>query len=251
MKVMECVKEMLSWRRSVQEEKLSVGFVPTMGALHAGHISLFRRARQECDRVVVSIFVNPAQFNDPKDLEKYPRPLERDLEFAAQADVDAVFLPPSAEMYADGYRFQLHESELTKILCGASRPGHFSGVLTVVLKLLQIVHPNRAYFGEKDYQQYLLIRDMAKAFFLPCEIVSQPTVREADGLAMSSRNVRLTPDQRRKAPLLYQLLRSSKPPIAMRAELEEAGFQIDYLEERFGRRFAAVFLGDVRLIDNV
>jgi pantoate--beta-alanine ligase len=251
MRLIETVSAIKAWRRELQDEQLTLGFIPTMGALHAGHLSLFERARQECDRVAVSIFVNPTQFNDPKDLEKYPRPLERDLELARQKNVDMVFLPNSKEMYADDYRFQLRETKLSQILCGTTRPGHFEGVLTVVMKLLNIVNPNRAYFGEKDYQQFLLIRDMAKTFFLDCEILSLPTVRELDGLAMSSRNVRLTPEQRKAAPLLFNELKSSKPLTEVRTTLEAAGFRVDYLEEHFGRRFVAAFLGDVRLIDNV
>jgi pantoate--beta-alanine ligase len=251
MTVIENVHAFKDWRRELQEEQLTLGFVPTMGALHAGHLSLFERAKQECDRVAISIFVNPTQFNDPKDLEKYPRPLDRDLELARQKNVDVVFLPNAKEMYSDEYRYQMRETKVSQILCGATRPGHFEGVLTVVMKLLNITSPNRAYFGEKDYQQFLLIRDMAKAFFMDCEVLALPTMRELDGLAMSSRNVRLTPEERKLAPLLFSELKSKKPLSAIRTTLEAAGFRIDYLEELFGRRFIAAFLGEVRLIDNV
>lgn len=251
MMVLESVAAFRDWRAHLKAEGSSLGFVPTMGALHEGHLSLLKKAKSECDRVALSIFVNPTQFNDPQDLEKYPRPLERDLELARQLEVDAVFLPNAKEMYADQYRFQLQEKQLSQILCGATRPGHFEGVLTVVMKLLNVVKPHRAYFGEKDYQQFLLIREMAKAFFLECDIIGLPTLREADGLAMSSRNVRLTSEHRKIAPLLYSELKSSKSLNEVRTTLESAGFRIDYLEEHFGRRFAAVFLGDVRLIDNV
>lgn len=251
MKVLETVSNMKECRAQLEQNGVSVGFVPTMGALHEGHLKLITRAKQECDRVIVSIFVNPTQFNDPKDLEKYPRPLERDLELSRAAQVDVLFLPQARDIYSDDYRFQIQENRLSKILCGATRPGHFDGVLTVVMKLLTITRPHRAYFGEKDYQQFLLIRDMAKAFFLSTEIVSMPTVREPDGLAMSSRNVRLTSEQRRLAPMLYRELKSGKPLPEVRAALEAAGFGVDYVEQHLNRRFVAAFLGDVRLIDNV
>jgi len=251
MRVIETVASFREWRNDLKQEQQSLGFVPTMGALHSGHLSLFKQAKQECDQVAISIFVNPTQFNDPKDLEKYPRPLERDLEMAKQIGVDAVFVPQAQEIYADKYRYQVLERDLSKILCGSTRPGHFEGVLTVVMKLLNITSPERAYFGEKDYQQFLLIRDMAKAFFMPTQVVSLPTIRESDGLAMSSRNVRLTPSERQLAPMIYRELKSSKPLSDVRSALESAGFRIDYLEEHFGRRFIAAFLGEVRLIDNV
>lgn len=251
MKIVETVADFRQWRHDLHQQGLSLGFVPTMGALHAGHLSLFKQAKQECDRVAISIFVNPTQFNDPKDLEKYPRPLERDLELARNIGVDAVFLPQTKEIYADNYCYQVTEQSLSRILCGATRHGHFEGVLTVVMKLLNVTNPNRAYFGEKDYQQFLLIREMAKAFFLQTEIIGLPIIREADGLAMSSRNVRLTTEQRKLAPLLYRELKNKKTLNEVRATLEAAGFRIDYLEEHFGRRFVAAFLGEVRLIDNV
>jgi pantoate--beta-alanine ligase len=251
MKILEGVRDMKECRFEMEQNGSTVGFVPTMGALHDGHMQLVERAKQECDRVILSIFVNPTQFNDPKDLEKYPRPLERDLELARRHQIDVVFLPIYKEIYADDYRFKIQENKLSSILCGATRPGHFDGVLTVVMKLLMITRPQRAYFGEKDYQQYLLIRDMAKAFLLSTEIIGLPTARESDGLAMSSRNSRLTKDQRLLAPLLYRELRSGKPLADVRANLENAGFRIDYLEEHFGRKFVAAFLGEVRLIDNV
>jgi pantoate--beta-alanine ligase len=251
MTVIESVAQFRDWRRSLEQEHLSLGFVPTMGALHSGHLSLFQRAKQECDRVAISIFVNPTQFNDPKDLEKYPRPLENDLELARHAGVDVVFLPQANEIYADNYRFQLVERNLSRILCGATRPGHFEGVLTVVMKLLNITTPGRAYFGEKDYQQFLLIREMAKAFFMNTQIIGLPTIRESDGLAMSSRNVRLTPEHRQLAPMIYRELKSGKSLTEVGSALEAAGFRLDYLEEHFGRKFVAAFLGEVRLIDNV
>lgn len=229
----------------------SVGFVPTMGALHEGHYSLVKRARGECEVVIASIFVNPTQFNDPTDLEKYPRTLEADLEGLASAGCDYVFLPQGSEIYADNYRFEVREKKISAELCGAHRPGHFEGVLTVVLKLFQLVRPQKAYFGEKDYQQLKLIQDMSQSLFLGVEVVPCPTLREADGLAMSSRNLRLQSEERRKAPLLFQVLRNSADVDTARLELERAGFRVDYVEEKWGRRFGAAFLGNVRLIDNV
>ena len=152
MKILETVHDMKLYRQKMTS---TVGFIPTMGALHRGHLSLIAKAKQECDGIITSIFVNPTQFNDPKDLAKYPRPLERDLTMARQVGVDVVFLPTAKEMYVDEYRFQIRENQLSKMLCGAHRPGHFEGVLTVVMKLLMTTTPDRAYFGEKDYQQFL------------------------------------------------------------------------------------------------
>jgi pantoate--beta-alanine ligase len=234
-----------------QVHSTSVGFVPTMGALHTGHLSLIERAKRENQIVAVSIFVNPTQFNNPNDLEKYPRPMDADVALLENAGVDYLFLPTREEIYPDTYRFRVSENLLSSILCGPTRPGHFDGVLTIVLKLLQIVSPARAYFGEKDYQQFLLIRDMAQAFFLKSEIVPCPTVREADGLAMSSRNTLLTSEQRERAPFIYKTIRTAKSAIDAREALTAAGFRVDYVEDHFNRRFVAAFLGDVRLIDNV
>jgi len=229
----------------------SVGFVPTMGALHEGHYSLVERARRDCDVVIASIFVNPTQFNDPSDLEKYPRPVEEDLAGLKSAGVDHVFLPNPADMYADNYRFEVREKEFSKVLCGAHRAGHFEGVLTVVLKLFNLVKPDKAFFGEKDYQQLKLITDMATTLFLDVDVVPCPTLREPDGLAMSSRNLRLSAGEREIAPALYRALKTALTPEAARLALEKSGFKVDYIEERWGRRFGAAFLGDVRLIDNV
>lgn len=232
-----------------------IGFVPTMGALHEGHLSLIERAKSECDHVIVSVFVNPTQFNDPNDLAKYPRPIEQDVELLRKAGADAVFLPQPEEIYADKYRFKVTENEFSKKLCGASRPGHFDGVLTVVLKLFQLARPDRAYFGEKDYQQLQLIKDMSEALFLDIEVVPCPTKREADGLAMSSRNLRLSSEQRETAPMIYKVLRTLADKkidaVDARVQLESAGFRVDYVENYFGRWFVAAFLGEVRLIDNL
>lgn len=228
----------------------SIGFVPTMGALHAGHGALLARARAENERVVLSVFVNPTQFNDPTDLAKYPRTLEDDVALAG-ANVDAVIAPTPDEMYPDRYHYRVTENELSARWEGAHRPGHFDGVLTVVLKLLHLVQPTRAYFGEKDWQQLQLVRGMVEALMVPCEIVPCPTVREADGLAMSSRNRRLSEQGRRQAAEFPRALRRSSSAAAAVAALERAGFEVDYVDDADGRRLAAVRLEGVRLIDNV
>jgi pantoate--beta-alanine ligase len=230
---------------------LSIGFVPTMGALHRGHLSLIERAAAENDRVAISIYLNPTQYDDPDDLANYPRPLEADLEKAQAAGAQIAFLPEYEDIYADAYRYRVSEHRFSRVLEGAHRDGHFDGVLTVVMKLFGIVRPDRAYFGEKDWQQLQLVRDMARAFFLDPEVVSCPIVREADGLAMSSRNVRLTPEERKLAPEFHRLLSSGVPVDEMEAALESAGFEVDYVERHGDRILGAVRLGEVRLIDNV
>lgn len=222
-----------------------------MGALHDGHLSLLGRARQENDLVVASIFVNPAQFNDKADLARYPRPLAGDIKKLESVGTDFLLLPSAGDMYPDGYSYRVTETRDSAGLCGAFRPGHFDGVLTVVLKLLNLVKADRAYFGEKDFQQYRLIKGMAAAFFLDTEIVPCPTLREDDGLAMSSRNLLLEPAHRELAPALYKALRAKGSPSEIKRRLAALGFKPDYVEQRWGRRFAAAKLGKVRLIDNV
>lgn len=247
--VLESPRAFADWRKSV--EGRSVGFVPTMGALHAGHETLMKRARAENEVAVLSVFVNPTQFNDPNDFAKYPVTWEADLRMARSNGIDAVFAPSRDLMYPDDYRYKVIETEFSKLLCGKDRPGHFDGVLTVVLKLLNLARPTQTYFGEKDYQQLSLIRGMAAAFFMDVRIVAVETVRERDGLAMSSRNVRLTAEQREKAPLIHQALTRSPTAEEAARLLSAEGFGVDYVTDREGRRFAAARLGDVRLIDNV
>ena len=230
---------------------ITLGFVPTMGALHEGHLSLVRRSLAENDRTLVSIFVNPTQFDDPVDHERYPRTLEADLAMLRAEGTEFVLVPGQADLYADGYRYRVTEIERSRVLEGAHRPGHFDAVLTVVLKLLQIASAERAYFGEKDWQQLRLVRGMAEAFFLPTSIVACPTVREADGLALSSRNRRLSPADRVKAKQFYGALSSAPTADEASRDLRAAGFAVDYVEDGEGRRLGAVRLGDVRLIDNV
>jgi pantoate--beta-alanine ligase len=185
----------------------SIGLVPTMGALHEGHLSLIRRARAECEHVVVSIFVNPTQFGENEDFDHYPRDLSRDCQLAAEAGADMIFAPTVVEMYPEPRLTTVQVTQLTERLCGATRPGHFTGVATVVSKLLHIVQPQRAYFGRKDAQQVAVIMQMVRELHMPIEIVPCPIVREADGLALSSRNVYLTEEERKQAPILYQALR--------------------------------------------
>jgi pantoate--beta-alanine ligase len=242
-----------AWRheRDLRPVGETLGFVPTMGALHEGHLSLIRRSRRENRRTLVSIFVNPAQFNDPSDLANYPRTLERDLALLDAEGVDYVLVPPEEQLYTDRYRYRVIETEFSRTLEGAHRPGHFDGVLTVVLKLLQIAGAQRAYFGEKDWQQLHLIEGMAGAFFLRTSIVPCPTVREESGLAMSSRNSRLLPRDRERAARLYRALSDAPSADAARQALESAGFDVDYVEDHDERRLAAVRVGGVRLIDNV
>jgi pantoate--beta-alanine ligase len=235
----------------LQSEKRSVGFVPTMGALHEGHATLLHRSRAENDFSVLSIYVNPTQFDNKADLEKYPETLAEDQFLAAREGVDYILAPTYPQIYPDGYRYKVSESEFSRKLCGAHRPGHFDGVLTVVLKLLNLVTPDRAYFGEKDFQQLQLVKEMASSFFLKTGIVACPTMRESDGLAMSSRNVRLTAKERELAPAFYRALMSEPSAQVAREKLQKQGFQVDYVEDLMGRRFGAVQLGSVRLIDNV
>ena len=249
--VFESVSAWRSERRAQMRAGVSLGFVPTMGALHEGHLSLVRRSQAENDRTLVSIFVNPAQFDDPGDLDAYPRTIQSDLELLRSEGTDFVLIPRATDVYPDGYRYRVTETERSRVLEGASRPGHFDGVLTVVLKLLQVASAERAYFGEKDWQQLMLVRGMVDAFFIPTAIVGCPTVREADGLALSSRNRRLAPSDREKAPHFHRVLSSAPTAGAACRDLRAAGFAVDYVEDLGGRRLGAVRLGDVRLIDNV
>jgi pantoate--beta-alanine ligase len=252
---MHVFKSLDDWREYRRRLTGKVGFVATMGALHEGHGSLIERSVAENERTVLSIYLNPTQFNNPGDLDCYPKTMERDLRFACRLGVDAVITPTYDQIYADGYRFKVDEADFSRELCGTHREGHFAGVLTVVMKLLNIVRPDKAYFGEKDYQQYLLIRDMVDAFFMDVEVVPCETVREPDGLAMSSRNENLDEAGRARAGLLNTLIRSGLDDATVARTLEDSGFAVDYIVTRDGRRFAAATLecGDrtVRLIDNV
>lgn len=229
----------------------SIGFVPTMGALHSGHLELIKKSKSENDVTIVSIFVNPTQFNNTEDFKKYPNTLSDDIRQLEGFAVDYLFQPSAETMYADQFNYAVTEKKMNAVLCGTSRPGHFSGVLTVVLKLFFITQPTRAYFGKKDFQQYEIIRGMVQAFFIPVELIPVDTVRDEAGLALSSRNQRLSSSGIKKARLFAQMLNSSTTISELKINLEKNNIDVDYVEDLWGRRFAAVFIDNVRLIDNV
>ncbi len=252
MKTVVGVKEWQALRKDLGKDlRGDIGFVPTMGALHQGHVALLNKSRHENAISVLSIFVNPTQFNDKKDFEKYPITISADEKLAVTAGVDFLFLPQANEIYSDDYRFKVTENKLAHMLEGAFRPDHFDGVLTVVLKLFNLVRPQRAYFGEKDYQQLRLIQEMAHTLFLSIDVIACETIRESDGLAMSSRNVRLSESARKKAPLLAQYLRSTMSNEEVKRKLEEADFEVEYVACEMSRRLVAAKIEGVRLIDNV
>ena len=255
--------------------KKKISLVPTMGNIHEGHLSLIKNAQKLSDYVVVSIFVNPTQFVAGEDFNEYPRTLDSDIELISKLNVNLIFIPEAIELYPINNKISTEVSipELESIYCGKHRPGHFRGVATIVSKLFNIVQPDIAIFGEKDYQQLLIIRSLVKNLFLPIEIISLPTVREASGLAMSSRNNYLTEPERQKAPMLYECIKTTVNLIINGAKdyeklereaklfLEKAGFKIEYYNicdsETLGPVqgkilvvLAAVWLGKTRLIDN-
>lgn len=231
----------------------SIGLVATMGNLHAGHATLLDRCAEQNLVRVLTIFVNPLQFSDAADLLSYPKTLERDLDLARDHRVSFVLAPSAEQMYPHRSMMQVvHRSSLSTVLEGGFRPGHFDGVLTVVTKLFGLIRPNKAYFGEKDFQQLLLVRQLVIDLCLPIEILSVPVVRENSGLALSSRNSKLSPANRLKAAALFDLLQQKQlycPQI--KEALLQQGFLVDYVEEKWQRRLAAVTLQSVRLIDNV
>ncbi|HCJ4037005.1 TPA: pantoate--beta-alanine ligase [Legionella pneumophila] len=249
MQIFHNLNEWIHFRNTLSPD-LSLGFAPTMGNLHAGHASLFLASSKENHYTVSSLFVNPTQFNNPDDYKHYPRTVDADLELMTQNGVDFCILPNENEIYTDGYAYQVQENRLEQLMEGKHRPGHFNGVLTIVMKLFNLVKPTRAYFGEKDYQQLLLIQGMVKALFMDIEIKSCPTVREKSGLACSSRNNRLTPSQREIADEFAKIFHQNKSSAMISKELEALGITVEYIEEFQGRRFAAVKIGDIRLIDN-
>ncbi len=236
-------------RATLQDKKIS--FVPTMGNLHEGHLALCRAAKENQQYLVVSIFVNPTQFNQASDFEKYPRTLEADLAKLQSVGVDAVLLPGADELYPDQYTVQISEHAVATLLEGEYRPGHFTGMLSIVLKLLNIVQPHKAYFGEKDYQQLYLVKKMCEALFVPVEIIGCETIRNENGLALSSRNSRLSEAALMLAPTFHELLSSSFSCDVIKAQLQQHGFEVDYIAEQWGRRLGAVWLEGVRLIDNI
>ena len=276
-RVLRTVAEMTAYADAARARGERIAFVPTMGYLHAGHVSLLEEGRRRGDRLVLSIFVNPAQFAPSEDLARYPRDLDGDLAKAAGAGADVAFVPDDVEMYPAGYQTFVRVRELEEGLCGASRPDHFQGVATVVCKLFNIVRPHVALFGEKDFQQLAVIRRMVIDLNLPVEVAGRPTVREPDGLAMSSRNKYLSPEERQRALSLSRGLFTARECFeagercaealvaAARAPIEAASTRIDYIEVRDaetlrpeGERLegpaviaVAAFVGKTRLIDNV
>jgi len=273
--VIQTPAEMQRWAMAQRAQGARVGLVPTMGYLHSGHLSLITAAKQRADAVAVSIFVNPVQFGPNEDFEKYPRDEARDLALCREAGAQAVFLPPASAMYAPDASVSVNEERLSAGLCGARRPGHFRGVCTVVAKLFNIALPHVAVFGQKDYQQSAVIRRMVRDLDFPVEIVVAPIVREADGLALSSRNVYLAGDERERALGLSRALQSAAESVAsgpcgadevrrrMGEVLERHALKIDYVEiadaetlepvtvaARGNVALIAVFCGKTRLIDN-
>ncbi|WP_299680723.1 pantoate--beta-alanine ligase [uncultured Roseobacter sp.] len=261
-----------SWRQAGE----TIGVVPTMGALHDGHLSLVARAKEMSTRVIVTIFVNPKQFNNPDDLANYPRTEHEDARKLARFAVDAIYVPDGAQMYPDGFATNVSVAGLTDVLCGAHRAGHFDGVATVVSKLFLQTSADFAFFGEKDFQQLQVVRRMARDLDIPVEVVGCPTIREIDGLAMSSRNLLLSDQARARAATLHEVMEETAEKLGQgalitdlravaEARLKAAGFgEIDYLEMRThdtlalieaarepARLFAAVWMAGVRLIDNI
>lgn len=278
MRIISTIEEMRSFSEDVREKGKTIGFVPTMGYLHEGHLSLVHAAVKECDTVVVSIYVNPTQFGEAEDLVSYPRDIERDKSLAEEAGADVVFTPTSSQMYPSGWATTVEVSgELTSRLCGRSRPGHFKGVTTIVSKLFNIVEPSKAYFGQKDAQQCIVIDRMVKDLNMLVEIRTMPIIREDDGLAMSSRNTYLSPGERGQALALFKALkraeeltssgeRNSSRILSEVEKIVSAGpdVKIDYVaivdaqtlksvDNIEGRTLIAIaaFVGKTRLIDNI
>jgi pantoate--beta-alanine ligase len=281
MKVIKTIDEMKQWSEVRRAENLSIGFVPTMGFLHEGHLNLIRIAREKCDRVVVSIFVNPTQFAPGEDFEKYPRDIERDMDECGKAGVSVVFFPSNEEMYSPAFRTYVITEELSQVLCGHTRPTHFRGVTTVVCKLFNIVKPHIAVFGQKDAQQSIILKRMVEDLNMDIELTVGPIIREPDGLAMSSRNKYLSKKQRKEAVVLYQSLKLAETEFKqdllkgiknrnkiknkMRTMIREnSSGKIDYIEIVDGEFLTepteqskkilvalAVYFSKTRLIDNM
>jgi len=277
MRIIDSVSEMQQQSDAWRRDGKRIAFVPTMGYLHAGHLALMQSARKHGDAVVISIFVNPTQFGPGEDFERYPRSFEKDIQLATEVGVDVAFVPQVREMYPEGFQSYVEVTKVTLPLCGRSRPGHFRGVCTVVLKLFNLVQPDIAVFGQKDAQQSLVVRRMARDLNIPARIVVAPTIREPDGLAMSSRNECLSPLERYRAAALCQALELARKAfrkgernaaalkkLARRHLLKIPGLRLEYLELRnishlrsvsqasHGDLLAvAAFLGKTRLIDNV
>ena len=277
MKVLKSKKTLIDYVERQREMGKKIGFAPTMGALHQGHLSLYKAAKKENDEVISSIFVNPTQFNNPDDFQKYPKTLEKDLELLEKAGVDAVYVPNVEEMYPDGLNSKKYDFDgLENEMEGKYRPGHFDGVGTIVEELFRQVQPHNAYFGEKDYQQLAIIKKMVEKTKLPVKIHGVPTLREEDGLAMSSRNVRLTETQRKEATIIYETLEKVKEWFKVLSVEEiklrvleifrNSNFELEYFviadeetlkeanaidENKEYRAFIVAYADTVRLIDNM
>lgn len=275
MQVIDSLNEMLHLSNSWQENQ-KVGFVPTMGALHQGHLELVKKSLSSCDITLVSIFVNPSQFGPNEDLSRYPKTFEADYNALEKLGVDYIFFPSDNQMYPADYKTWVNIDQITSLLCGASRPGHFTGVATIVLKLVNLVKPTLMFMGEKDFQQVVVLETMLKDLNFESKIVRCPIVRSEQGLALSSRNRYLSKEEQTIAPLLYKYMQEAKSlaknenmPVNeildnLKEKLEKKGFKIDYLEivdsKNLGpvkrvnkgvRLMVAVFLGNTRLIDNL
>jgi pantoate--beta-alanine ligase len=254
MQLIKTIQEMQAWSRGERTEGKSIGFVPTMGALHEGHLSLVRRAKDENEKTVISIYVNPTQFGPHEDLDSYPGDIMADLSRLSQYEVDALFLPTNEEMYPDGFSLSIDVGGLGEILCGASRPGHFNGVALVVAKLFNIVVPHRAYFGQKDFQQTVIIRKLVRELNFDIDIVVCPIVRESDGLAMSSRNVYLDEKERKAAPVLYESLKLGEKLIASGGMTESSSVKNEISRMITSEPFAAldyVTIVDIHTLNEV
>ena len=277
MKVFRKIEEQQNYSSEKKCESVKVALVPTMGFLHEGHLSLIDKAREYADEVVVSIFVNPTQFGEGEDYKEYPRDEEKDLELLKGKSVDTVFIPKPDEIYPEGFKTFCEVGNISEKYCGSSRPGHFRGVATVVLKLFNITQPNFAVFGEKDYQQYIIIKTMTEDLNLPIMIIAAPIVRKKDGLAVSSRNIYMNSEERKEATVLYESLIMTKGMVkkgehrvqVLKKEMNELiktkkHARIDYIEfvdpntlegigevEKPTRILMAVKIGKARLIDNM
>jgi len=277
MKIISSVSEMAEYSRAVSQKGQKIGFVPTMGAFHEGHLSLMRAAKKECDTVVVSVFVNQLQFSPNEDFDKYPRDIEKDKKLASQAGVSVFFVPEAKELYSENFATYVEVTgKRAKVLCGSRRPGHFKGVTTVVAKLFNICCPCMAYFGQKDWQQTVIVEKMVRDLNIPVTIRVMPTVREKDGLAMSSRNAYLSSEERIQALAIYRSLSLARKVInagevsservrdvIKQVLMREKKLKIDYIEIMKGKTLepierieentliaVSVFAGETRLIDN-
>lgn len=277
MLIVKHVAHLREWVKATRSKGESIGFVPTMGALHRGHLSLIEKSKQDGQHTVVSIFVNPTQFNDPEDLKKYPRPLESDIRMLYEIGTEVLFLPDVEDIYPPGesHEIDFDPGPAAEVMEGRFRPGHFKGMAQVVYRLLEIVSPDKLYMGQKDFQQFAIIRKMISDFQMPIDLVMCPTIREDNGLAMSSRNMRLSQEGRERAAGIYRLLQASKAAFASGIPIEEIeqlsmqtfqemGFQPEYFEIVDGYTLqrpddqtenlvalCAVWLEGVRLIDNL